>query len=106
MTDYRNRHRTRADITLGHRLAALRVARGLTQGAAAEFLTNETGARWTQVTVSNIERGRTPCTVSQYVQMSWLYGMDVSTLPIDRTEAAEPCEVLPDDLMPRPRVKP
>lgn len=106
MTDYRNRHRTRADISLGHHLATLRVARGYTQAEVAESLTERTGARWTQVTVSNIERARTPCTVSQYVQLSWLYGMNVSNLPVNHAEAGMPCEVLPDDLTPRPRVKP
>ena len=106
MTDYRNRHRTRADLTLGHYLATLRVARGLTQIEVAEGMTNATGARWSQVTVSNIERGRTPCTVVQYVQLSWLYGMDTSELPVDLTEATVPCEVLPDDNNPRPRVTP
>lgn len=106
MTDYRNRHRTRADISLGHHLATLRVARGLTQGEVAEAMTDATGARWTLVTVSNLERGRTPCTVVQYVQLSWLYGMDTSALPVSRAEACTPCEALPDDLTPRPRAKP
>lgn len=106
MTDYRNRHRTRADITLGRHLANFRVARGLTQDEVAEAMTERTGARWTQVTVSNLERGRTPCTVVQYVQLSWLYGMDTSVLPVIHAEASMPCEVLPDDIAPRPRVKP
>lgn len=106
MTDYRNRHRTRADISLGHHLATLRVARGLTQGEVAEAMTDMTAARWTQVAVSNIERGRTPCTVVQYVQLSWLYGMDTAALPVVHAEACMPCESLPDDLTPRPRVKP
>lgn len=106
MTDYRNRHRTRADLALGHYLATARVARGLTQIEVAENMSDITGARWSQVTVSNIERGRTPCTVVQYVQLSWLYGMDTSALPVDRAEATVPCEVLPDDDNPRPRVTP
>ena len=106
MTDYRNRHRTRADIALGHYLAASRVAVGLTQVEVAERMTADTGTRWSQVTVSNIERGRTPCTVSQYVQLSWLYGMDTTGLPVDHAEVAVPCVVLPDDNDPRPRVEP
>lgn len=106
MTDYRNRHRTLADISLGHYLARVRVARGYTQAEAAEELTNRTGTRWTQVTVSNLERGRTPCTLVQYVQMSWLYDLDAHMLPIDKNEAATPCVELPADTEPRPRVMP
>ena len=103
MPKYRNRHRTRADLSLGHYLATVRVSRGLTQTEVAESMTEATGVRWSQVTVSNIERGRTPCTVVQYVQLAGLYGMDVSALPVAHSEATVPCEVLPDDNNPRPR---
>lgn len=104
MTDYRNRHRTRADLTLGHYLATARVARGYTQTEAAEEMCALTGVKWTQVTISNIERGRTPCTVVQYIQLARLYGVDVPGLPINRGEAYIPCQSLPDDRMERPRL--
>ena len=104
MPRYRNQHRTVADLRLGHQLAARRVAKGLTQIDAAERMTELTRTRWTQVTISNIERGRTPCTVVQYAQLAWLYDMEVSSLGIDPAEAAEPCVALPDDTNPRPRI--
>ena len=106
MTSYRNRHRTLGDIELGHHLATLRVARGYTQAEVAESLTERTGARWTQVALSNIERGRTPCTVSQWVNLTDLYGI-ADTVPASaREHMTTPCVDLPDDDMPRPRVEP
>ena len=69
MTTYRNRFRTQADLALGRYLATTRVDRGLTQTEVARRVSANTSARVTQVTISNIERGRTPCTVSQYLQL-------------------------------------
>lgn len=107
MTTYRNRFRTQADLALGRYLATARVDRGLTQTEVARRLAANTGARVTQVTVSNIERGRTPCTVSQYLQLCHLYGIDTPGVPPQVTKAAHtPCVILPDDINPRPRVKP
>lgn len=107
MTTYRNRHRTQADLALGRYLAASRVAMDLTQTEAARRLSSATAARWSQVTVSNIERGRVPCTVSQYLQLCQLYDIDPSNVPAHMTAAAHtPCVTLPDDTTPRPRVKP
>lgn len=107
MTTYRNRFRTQADLALGRYLATTRVDRGLTQTEVARRLASITSARWTQVTVSNIERGRTPCTVSQYLQLCRVYDIDPPGVPIPVTKAAHtPCEILPEDVNPRPRVKP
>lgn len=103
---YRNRFRTQADLALGRSLATTRVDRGLTQTEVARRLSAATGARWTQVTVSNIERGRTPCTVSQYLQLAALYDIRTTGVPIPAEAAHTPCEILPADTNPRPRVKP
>lgn len=106
MMKYRNRFRTQADLALGRYLATTRVDRGLTQTEVARRLSASTGARWTQVTVSNIERGRTPCTVSQYLQLAALFDIQTTGVPIPATAAHTPCEILPADTHPRPRVKP
>jgi len=107
MPRYRNRHRTQADLAIGHYLATVRVNKGLTQTEAARRLSSTVGVRWTQVTVSNIERGRTPCTVSQYLQLCQVYGIDTLGVPFPVLAAVHtPCETLPCDTDPRPRVKP
>lgn len=114
MTDYRNRHRTYGDIELGDYLTRLRVARGYNQTRAAELLTEFTGTKWTQTTVSNIERGRTPCTVSQYVQLTAVYRNGGSkvydnnatlAVPIGTKLVTRPLTTLPTDKGGRPRAK-
>ena len=106
MTTYRNRFRTQADLALGRYLATTRVDRGLTQTEVARRVSANTSARVTQVTISNIERGRTPCTVSQYLQLCRVYGIDPPGVPASVTKAAHtPCEILPDDTTPRLKVK-
>lgn len=103
MPRYRNRHRTQADLDIGNHLANERVAKGLTQSELAERMAAFTGAPWSQVTVSNLERGRTPLTVVQWCQLSTVLG-DEAALPITPRSATTPCIDLPDDNGERPRI--
>lgn len=103
-TYYRNKHRTKADLTIGEYMAKMRVSKNLSQTDLAETLTELTGVEWKQVTVSNIERGRTPVTVSQWCQLEWVLGRLDAKLTGE--ELMTPVVNLPYDDGGRARIKP
>ena len=103
-TYYRNKHRTKADIVIGKYLAKMRVRKDLSQTELAEAMTETTGVEWNQVTVSNLERGRTPVTVSQWCQLENVLGSLV--WPFTYSDVVSPMVNLPYDDGGRARIKP
>lgn len=103
-TYYRNKHRTKADIAIGRYLAEVRVRKDLSQTELADAMTEYTGVEWNQVTVSNIERGRTPVTLSQWKQLEAVLGELM--LPFSYADVETPMVNLSYDDGGRARIKP
>lgn len=103
-TYYRNKHRTKADMAIGRYLAEVRVRKDLSQTELADMMTEYTGVEWKQVTVSNIERGRTPVTLSQWCQLEAVLGSLMR--PFGYAAVEIPVINLPHDDGGRARIKP